>query len=153
MSNLPFGFAQADDSPGFLLWKTTTLWQRLIKKNLEKQNLSHAQFVIMAGLLWASLKNVTATQIMIVRHTKLDKMTVSKSLKKLVHDGLVSRVESEQDSRAKNVALTPQGKKLVTMLVPIIEQIDAIFFGKLGPQDEQQLKKLLQKLTIDNEAL
>ncbi|MFO1259445.1 MAG: hypothetical protein U1E78_13685 [Gammaproteobacteria bacterium] len=35
MSNLPFGFDTPQDSPGFLLWQTTMVWQRQIKKSLE----------------------------------------------------------------------------------------------------------------------
>lgn len=50
MSNLPFGFDKPEDSPGFLLWQTTMIWQRQIKKALEQYNVSHAQFVIIATL-------------------------------------------------------------------------------------------------------
>lgn len=52
MSDIPFGFAKPEDSPGFLLWQTTIIWQRRIKKALESHDISHAQFVIMAILLW-----------------------------------------------------------------------------------------------------
>lgn len=34
MTNLPFEFEKPQDSPGFLLWQATTLWQRQIKKPL-----------------------------------------------------------------------------------------------------------------------
>jgi hypothetical protein len=30
-----FGFEVPEASPGFLLWQTTTAWQRLIKKMLD----------------------------------------------------------------------------------------------------------------------
>ena len=30
MSKAPFGFDKPEDSPGFVLWQTTTTWQRLI---------------------------------------------------------------------------------------------------------------------------
>ena len=82
MSKTPFGFKTPEDSPGFLLWQTNTTWQRLIKKPLEQHNISHAQFVIMALLLWFEGQNTEVAQVDIVRMSKLDKMTVSKSLKK-----------------------------------------------------------------------
>lgn len=52
MSDLPFGFDKPEDSPGFLLWQTTMIWQRQIKRSLEPYDISHAQFVIMATLMW-----------------------------------------------------------------------------------------------------
>ena len=52
MSNLPFGFDTPENSPEFLLWQTTMIWQRQIKKALEQYNVSHAQFVIIATLMW-----------------------------------------------------------------------------------------------------
>lgn len=77
MSDLPFGFDQPQDSPGFLLWQTSVIWQRLIKKTLETYDISHAQFVIMALLLWFEAHHYNITQTLIVNWSKLDKMTVS----------------------------------------------------------------------------
>ena len=82
---------QPEDSPGFLLWQTTISWQRMIKKALESHDISHAQFVIMAILLWWHSKEKDVTQIDIVTMSKLDKMTVSKSLKKFGWDGFSSK--------------------------------------------------------------
>ncbi len=146
MNNLPFGFDRPEDSPGFLLWQTTIMWQRLIKKALESYNISHAQFVIMASLMWFEFHQYNTTQILIVNHTKLDKMTVSKSLKKLVALRLVNRIEHESDTRAKNVTLTNKGKELVNVLVPIVEAIDAKFFGPATKLEERQLITILAKL-------
>lgn len=145
----PFGFAQAHESPGFLLWQITTLWQRLIKKALEPHCISHAQFVIMATLLWFELQKKSATQIDIIECSKLDKMTVSKSLKRLVTLKLVKRIEHPTDSRAKNVLLTPAGKKLVKQLIPFIEKVDTRFFGEISKSEQQVMMKIFQKLIFE----
>jgi MarR family transcriptional regulator, organic hydroperoxide resistance regulator len=147
MPNSPFGFDKPEDSPGFLLWQTTITWQRLIKKNLELHNISHAQFVIMALLLWFEEHNYDTTQIIIVHWSKLDKMTVSKSLKKLAAEKLVHRAEHATDTRAKSVCLTDKGKALVHQLVPIIEKIDSDFFGIIPEPDQQSLIRILRRLT------
>ncbi len=149
MSNLPFGFDRPEDSPGFLLWQTTMIWQRRIRKALDAHGISHAQFVIMASLLWFEAHKYDPTQILIVNLTKLDKMTVSKSLKKLAALGLVHRIEHERDTRAKSVSLSDNGKNLVRLLVPLIEQIDSNFFGKVHQIDQIRLIQILGKLTID----
>jgi len=147
VKHLPFGFDSPEDSPGFLLWQTTTTWQRLIKKALEPHHISHAQFVIMATLLWFEANEYDTTQILIVNWTKLDKMTVSKSLKKLAIQGLINRIEHETDTRAKSVSLTKKGKLLAHKLVPIVEKLDNEFFGKTSFTQQKTLINILRKLT------
>lgn len=149
MSNLPFGFDRPEDSPGFLLWQTTLIWQRKIKKALEPHNVSHAQFVIMATLMWFEAHGYDTTQILIINQTKLDKMTVSQSLKKLATMGYVTRIEHQTDTRAKNVRLTEEGKRMVGVLVPIVEGIDSTFFGKVSNNEQKNLVQVFAKLTAE----
>lgn len=148
MTNLTFGFDHPEDSPGFLLWQTTAIWQRRIKKKLESCDISHAQFVIMALLLWIeeSSTNASPNQVTLVQLSKLDKMTVSQALKKLSTKNLISRVEHTIDTRAKTVSLTQEGKKLIKKLVPLIEKEDADFFSTLTIEQQKSLKNLLLKL-------
>lgn len=145
MSKLPFGFDKPEDSPGFLLWQTTVAWQKLIKKALEPFAIPHAQFVIMAILLWLEEHDYDTTQMLIAKWSKLDKMTVSKSLKKLVVQGLVKRTEHKTDTRAKSVKLSVKGKTLIYKLIPIVEKVDADFFGK-AMSEQQKLIHILGKL-------
>jgi DNA-binding MarR family transcriptional regulator len=147
ISESAFGFEAPEDSPGLLLWQTTVTWQRLIKKVLEPHDISHGQFVIMAVLLWFEEHHQESTQVAIARLSKLDKMTVSKSLKKLVAQGLVTRVEHATDTRAKSVFLTIKGKAMVSKLVPLVEQVDAEFFGQVREGDQQSLIRILRTLT------
>jgi len=43
--------------------------------------------------------------------------------------GLLTQVEHTTDTRAKSVSLTEQGKTMIHKLIPIVESIDAAFFG------------------------
>jgi DNA-binding MarR family transcriptional regulator len=146
LTKLPFGFDKPEDSPGFLLWQTTMLWQRQIKKALEAFDLSHPQFVILASLLWFEVHHYDTTQISIVNWTKLDKMTVSKSLKKLVDMKYVKRLEHENDARAKSVSLTVKGKELTVKLIPFVEAVDHRFFGNASDSEQKKLILTLRKL-------
>lgn len=150
MHDLPFGFDKPEDSPGFLLWQTTMLWQRKIKKALEPFEVSHAQFVVMALLLWFEAHRYDSTQITLASWSKLDKMTVSKALKKLAAMGLVDRKEHAKDTRAKSMALTSKGKTLIRKLVPIVEQIDENFFAKITKNDEKALISFFNELVKSN---
>lgn len=146
MHSPAFGFDQPEDSPGFLLWQTTITWQRLIKKALEPYHIAHAQFVILAITLWFETQGHTASQSTIIRQSKLDKMTVSQSLKKLVATGYIKRQEHDKDTRAKFVYLTKKGKTLTLKLVPIVETIDSNFFGVLKKNKQQSLITILNTL-------
>lgn len=147
MSDSHFGFDKPEDSPGFLLWQTTMVWQRQIKKALEVYDISHAQFVIMATLMWFEAHHYDTTQISIVNWSKLDKMTVSKSLRKLAELEYVNRIEHETDTRAKSVYLTKKGKQMARILVPMIEKFDSVFFGRLSGKEQKNLLLILAKLT------
>lgn len=149
MAKLPFGFEKAEDSPGFLLWQTTMIWQRQIKKALEIYNISHAQFVILATLMWFEMNHEDTNQIRIANWTKLDKMTISKSIKKLVDMKYVKRIEDKEDTRAKHVFLTNNGKDLIRKLVPIVEEIDQRFFEKITHSEHKSFIHMLKKLTSE----
>lgn len=149
MTKKIFGFDKPEDSPGFLLWQTTITWQRLIKKVLDPYEISHAQFVVMAVTMWFESNNQDVTQVMIIKMTKLDKMTVSKALKKLASAGLVKRVEDKLDTRAKAVYLTSKGKELISRLVPIVESVDRDFFGVMKKSEQRFLMGLLNNMICD----
>ncbi len=142
-----FSVKKPDDSSGFLLWQVTILWQREIKKALESVELSHSAFVILASLLWFDEQQIEPTQTTIINHTKLDKMTVSKSLKNLVIQGFVGRFENEIDTRAKSITLTKQGKEIAIQAVQIVESVDRGFFSKLSDAERIGLNELFVKLT------
>lgn len=146
MKKSPFGFDKPEDSPGFLLWQTTIIWQRQIKISLDPYDLSHAQFVILATTCWHQHQNLKVTQGLIVNLSKLDKMTVSKSLKKLENKGYAKRIECKEDTRAKLVILTKKGMDLVTQLIPVVEKIDADFFGILNKAHQKMLISHLSSL-------
>lgn len=154
MSVSIFSLDQPEDSPGFLLWQTTITWQRLINKTLDPYNISHAQFVILAITLWYGNIKQEISQSLIIRQSKLDKMTVSKALKKLVAEGYVKRQEHTEDTRAKSVLLTKQGKELISKLIPIVEAVDHDFFGGIKKIDRRSLiyvlNNLLSNMNIQN---
>ena len=146
MSKTVFGFDKPEDSAGFLLWQTTMTWQRLIKKSLDLYDISHAQFVILAITLWFEKKDKEVSQILIVRQSKLDKMTVSKSLKKLTQLGLIKRAEHKEDTRVKAISLTKKGREFASKLVPVVEKIDAEFFGMINKTQRHSLLAILNVL-------
>jgi len=134
-----FSYPKPEHSPGYLLWKVTTAWQRLLKKVFEPYNISHSQFVIMAVTTWLIEHKEQATQVAIASLSGLDKMTISQALKKLIALKLITRKECRSDTRAKVVTLTPRGKDVVKNLIPLVEKTDEVFFDALSKEEYKSL--------------
>ncbi|MEJ2040130.1 MAG: MarR family transcriptional regulator, partial [Desulfosarcinaceae bacterium] len=128
----PFRYERADDSAGFLLWKIIALWQRRLAKVLGDFGITQTQYAILASLKWFEEKKEPITQAHLVEHAKIDKMTVSKAIRKLEKNGLVLRESSPTDSRAVNVRFTAQGRKLIQKAIVAIENADEDFFSCLN---------------------
>lgn len=145
-NNTAFSVETAEESSGFLLWQVTTVWQREIKATLEPFGLSHSGFVILASLLWFREHETEATQTVIIKHTKLDKMTISKSLKSLQQSGYILRSENENDTRAKTVILTQSGASLATEAIKSVEETDKRFFATLSLNERGMLNQMFVRL-------
>ncbi|HSZ71606.1 MAG TPA: MarR family transcriptional regulator [Cytophagaceae bacterium] len=145
-----FSVKKAEDSSGFLLWQVTTLWHRGIKKVLDRIDLTHPQFVILASLLWLSRQNESVTQIDLSQHSKIDPMTTSTIIRTLERKQLIKRKEHDTDTRAKSVVLTSAGVKVTRQAVKIIEKFDTQFFNKLGGKKKVFNAGLLSLLNAEN---
>jgi MarR family transcriptional regulator, organic hydroperoxide resistance regulator len=143
-----FSFESAEESTGFLLWQVTNLWQREIKKALEKYELTHSQFVLLASIHWLTLQKQDVTQVLLSNHTKIDPMSTSTVLRTLQTKGLIKRQEHETDTRAKTVGLTEIGLKNIKQAIKTVEQFDKQFFGSLDKETTEFNNKLM--ILLDN---
>lgn len=142
----PFKYAQANDSPGFLLWQATMLWQQAITRVLKAFSITQTQYAIFASTHWLELHGRTVTQATLAAHSKTDKMTISKAIRQLEKRGLVLRVKSSADARTLTVTLSPKGKKLVGKAIPAVECADERFFKTLTPLERQRILAMMTKL-------
>ena len=137
-----FSVEKPEESSGFLLWQVTNLWQREIKKALEAYGLTHSQFVLLASIHWLALNKQDVTQIVLSAHTKIDPMTTSTVLRTLQRKGFIQRHEHLTDTRAKTVALTEDGIKMIKNAVITVEKFDRDFFSLLGDKTTELNKNL-----------
>jgi DNA-binding MarR family transcriptional regulator len=150
VSESPFRHARADDSPGFLLWKLTALWQQRLAEVLEAYRITQTQYAILASLRWFEEQGEPPTQAHLAGHTRIDKMTLSKALRRLETARLVKRAPSREDSRAMQVAFTARGRGLIQKAVVDIEEADARFFGRLNVADLAAYQALTAALIRGN---
>ncbi|MDO4639289.1 MAG: MarR family transcriptional regulator [Leptotrichia hongkongensis] len=135
----------SEKSTGLLFMRVYNKWHSMIKKELKKMNLTHPQFVVLASLAYLSQDSNEVTQVMISKLSGIDVMTVSQILNLLEKNDFVKRKEHSRDTRAKAVILNKKGEEVLQKAVPLVEQIDEIFFEKLDT-DEEQFKHFLVRL-------
>jgi len=135
----------SEKSTGLLFMRVYNKWHSIIKKELKKMNLTHPQFVVLASLAYLSQDSNEVTQVMISKLSGIDVMTVSQILNLLEKNDFVKRKEHSKDTRAKAVILNKKGEETLQKAVPLVEQIDEIFFEKLDT-DEEQFKHFLVRL-------
>ncbi|WP_299572286.1 MarR family transcriptional regulator [uncultured Leptotrichia sp.] len=135
----------SEKSTGLLFMRVYNKWHSMIKKELKKMNLTHPQFVVLASLAYLLQDSDEVTQVMISKLSGIDVMTVSQILNLLEKNDFVKRKEHSRDTRAKAVILNKKGEEALQKAVPLVEQIDEIFFEKLDT-DEEQFKHFLARL-------
>lgn len=140
----------ADDSPGFLLFRITVLWQKKLGIIFNDLKIQQTQYAILASLKYFEEKNEKCTQAFLVEHARIDKMTLSKSVRQLEKTGLVKRAQSDEDARAVLVKLTQRGRNLVTEAVRRIEDADELFFHYLNEKQRSSFKEISLALIKGN---
>jgi DNA-binding MarR family transcriptional regulator len=120
---------QPGESPGFLLWRATLRWQRLIGTALAPLDLTHVQFVLLACAWWLNEQGETPSQAAVARQAGTDVKMTSQVLRSLEARGLLERRPDGSDARARRIVATRKGKALAPKAIAAVEAVDAEFFG------------------------
>lgn len=139
-------YEESNESPGFLLWQVTNVWQKEIRRALEPLDLTHPQFVLLFSCKWLNDKGQGGvTQIQLAQHAKVDVNVTSQVLRTLETRGYIARNPHPTDTRAKVITVTPLGSELAVRAVKAVEASDRAFFGGLG-DDTSKLMGLMLRL-------
>jgi DNA-binding MarR family transcriptional regulator len=84
----------------------------------------------------------------------VDPSTMVARMDALEQGGLVERRRSDEDRRAYEISLTPEGRKVLKQLRAEAQAFGEEFFRALTPEEQEQLNALLLKLaaTVDEDA-
>lgn len=136
------------NSPGFLLWRTTLRWQRSITVALQPLELTHVQFVVLAGVWWlggqAGRTGSLPSQRQLADHAGIDVMMTSQVVRALDGRGLLTREGDPDDARLRRLAVTTRGRRLAEQAIAVVDAADAEFFGQLS--EPAQLMDSLRRL-------
>ncbi len=132
--------SSAEESPGFLLWRVSTLWRKSIEAVLKPIGLTHPQFVVLATTAWLTRNGDKVSQIAIGKQAALDPNTLSQILRGLQTKGLIER--SHVSERSKYPILTSIGVESLTKAMRAVESADAAFFASVDIGESKILKTL-----------
>lgn len=131
-----------ENSVGFLLAKA---YQRLFatfRDQLEPYGITPPQFALLA-FLWTE-DGLSQTDLS--KKTEVDRTTIGGLIDRLQKLALVRREPHPTDRRVYRIFLTPEGRKLETILPPLAMEVRSSFTSNLKPGEYEQLCTLLAKL-------
>ncbi|CAH1226024.1 putative HTH-type transcriptional regulator [Paenibacillus allorhizoplanae] len=140
-------YSNAEESPGFMLWQVTNIWQKAIRKALDPFELTHPQFVLLFSCKWLNEKNDHSgiTQVQLAQHAQMDVNVTSQVLRTLEKKGYIERRPHPTDSRANVISVTKSGDVIASQAVRAVEEEDRAFFSDLG-DDIGLLNRILKRL-------
>lgn len=127
---------------GFRFSRLAKLMQARLERGLAEHELTRLKWCILSGV---GLEGQTAPSDL-AEHVGIARPTISKLLKELVDQGLVARRLSNEDGRGREIALTELGTVKLKTCLPIVEQNQIHFLGKLTDEQQHQLDHLLDAL-------
>lgn len=135
----------AESSTGLLFIRVYNKWHSIIKQELRNLGITHPQFVVLTSLNFLSQSNENVTQASIAKMSDMDVMSVSQIVKGLEKNEFIKRTTNPNDSRANTVMLLPKGQEIVKLALPVVEKVDADFFGVLQ-ENESVFRKYLKQM-------
>jgi MarR family transcriptional regulator, organic hydroperoxide resistance regulator len=138
-----------DHETGMLVWQVSILWEREMKRVLDKHSLTYIQFVLLQRLNELESTGLPVSQIRLSQYANIEVMLTSKALRVLETKGFLKRKRDQADTRANVIALTDKGVKKMEKAQDSIRQAEELFFNIL---DNKRItfSKNLQKLFEGN---
>ena len=97
-------------------------------------------------------KHKQVCQVHIADFMHLDKGTVTRSIKKLEKNGLITRKRSAEDSREYNISLTPKADKLAQNLKKIRQKWTRILSKGFKAEEKEQAVSFLERMAENAHA-
>lgn len=121
------------DFEGFLFWRASLRWQRMITAVLRPFNLTHVQWVLLVGAWLMEIDDGQApSQRELAEHNATDVMMTSQVLGTLEKRGLIVRPRDPRDKRVRRVSATPEGAELAERSLAVVDAADTEFFSQIG---------------------
>ena len=128
-----------EESTAHLVSLASRLFNRALQERLGRYGVSVAQWSMLL-LLW---EEESLTQKELSRRQQIEEPTAARTLQRMERDGLIRRVEDQQDGRRRRVMLTERGRELCGELVPAALEVNALATHGLSEDEKKRLLSLL----------
>ena len=133
-----------ENAVGFVLWRVLHRYLREVDRALAALDLTHLQFQTLVQAAWLGRSGEAVTQAELARFGDIQRMQVSLMIKALEGKGLVARMRSLSDERAKRIEVTAAGLKSLRRALPVVIEVQRRFFGEEGRPGGSLLTALLR---------
>ena len=133
-----------ENAVGFVLWRVVHRYQREADRALATFDLTNLQFMTLALAAWLGREGDAVTQADIARAGDIQPMQVSHMLKTLESKGLITRLRSTSDVRAKRIEVTAAGLAALRRAFPAMIAVQRRLFGADGGLGGHLLTTLLR---------
>jgi len=133
------------DSLGKYLAIISKYWGYKINSEVSRFNINKTQVEILGVLFF----NQGVSQNQLGEKLLLDKITITKNLKGLLHEGYVEKRPSAMDRRVNRLFITPRGYSIGDELKEVVLQgIDSLTQG-FSPSEKQLAGELLERMACN----
>jgi DNA-binding MarR family transcriptional regulator len=136
-------FARLNDTPGYFMMQAVQKWDREIDVILDGLGTTRTQLVLLTALVKLSREGKPVTQKDVADFVRRDQNTVSAVMRTLEKKGHITRSSTEDDQRAKYIALTDSGLRLVEQATGKILAMNQRLFPDAS--DNKELIRLSSK--------
>ena len=131
-----------DKNALMLIGDVNKLFKCRIRKKAEENNLSDTYRLIIFYLA----NHNGGTQLDLVNFTRCKAPTISLTLQKMEQEGLVERVQSQDDARKTLVYLTENGFEYFHKMGEIFKSESSKLLSMITKEEKEQLERILTKL-------
>jgi DNA-binding MarR family transcriptional regulator len=139
----PFLFELDEFLPYRLSLLTNTVSAGIARSYRDQHEISVIEWRIMAVL--GRYPGLTASEI--GERTAMDKVAISRAVKRLVERGLLERLTDPQDRRRMHLQLSPgYGRKMLEEIIPLAQHYETQLLAALPGSEQKALARILEKL-------
>lgn len=142
-------YADLWSRPGFLVRRLHQIHVGLFADECGEHDITPVQFAILTVLY----SGTALDQVTLSNSVGIDRVSGADVIRRLYRRGLVERVHSKEDRRAKLVHITPDGKALVRKMRPNMERAQERFLSPLSEAQQATFMDLVEKIIrVNNDA-
>ena len=122
-------------------------WRAAVDRAVAPLGLTHAQYSLLASLLGMQGRGQRPSQRELADFTGLEALYVSKLARTLEAAGLLTRAGHPADTRAVQLSLTPEGRRVTRRAVVVVRRLVDQMLAPLGGLDGEGTQTLVGQLT------